>query len=60
MSQTLTQEQKDIASFWIDRGNGVGYTPPGHDFNVISQAIENKGANLAVAAEALATGIWKK
>jgi hypothetical protein len=54
VSVTLTQEQKDIAMFWVDQGNGVGYTPPGHDFSVILQAIVNTGADLATAAEALA------
>lgn len=54
VSQTLTQEQKDIAMFWVDQGNGVGYTPPGHDFNFITQAMEQKQANLAIVAEAYA------
>jgi hypothetical protein len=54
VSQTLTQEQKDIALFWVDQGNGIGYTPPGHDFSFITQALEQKHANLAIAAEAYA------
>jgi hypothetical protein len=54
VSQTLTQEQKDIASFWIDAGNGTGYTPPGHDFSFVTQALEKTGANLATAAEVYA------
>lgn len=47
----LTQEQKDIALFWVDQGNGTGYTPPGHDFSIITQAIEQTHVNLAIAAE---------
>jgi hypothetical protein len=54
VSQTLTQEQKDIALFWVDQGNNSGFTPPGHDFSVIVQALENSAANLATAAEVLA------
>jgi hypothetical protein len=54
VSQTLTQEQKDIALFWVDQGNNSGFTPPGHDFSLIIQALENNGASLATAAEALA------
>lgn len=54
VSLTLTQEQKDIALFWVDQGNGVGYTPPGHDFSIITQALEQSKANLAVAAETYA------
>jgi hypothetical protein len=50
----LTAEQKDIASFWVDQGNGVGFTPPGHDLSIITQALENAGASLAVAAEVYA------
>jgi hypothetical protein len=50
----LTTEQKNIANFWVDQGNGVGYTPPGHDFNVITQAIQTKKVGLAVAAEVYA------
>jgi hypothetical protein len=50
----LTTEQKNIASFWIDQGNGIGYTPPGHDFNVVTQAIATKKVGLGVAAEVYA------
>jgi hypothetical protein len=50
----LSQEQMDIASFWVDQGNNSGYTPPGHDFSLLIQALENTGANLATAAEVLA------
>jgi hypothetical protein len=54
VSKSLTAEQKNIALFWVDQGNGVGYTPPGHDFLFVTQALEQKGASLAVAAEAYA------
>jgi len=54
VSKTLTTEQKNIALFWVDQGNGVGFTPPGHDFSIITQALENAGASLAVAAEVYA------
>lgn len=50
----LTQDQKNTALYWVDQGNGVGYTPPGHDFSIVRQAIEQKGSNLGVAAEAYA------
>ena len=54
ISQTLTTEQKNIALFWVDQGNGVGYTPPGHDLLVVTQAIEQTKATLAIAAETYA------
>ena len=56
VSTTLTQEQKNIALYWVDQGNGVGYTPPGHDFSVLTQAIEQNGIDLGRAAEAYAKG----
>lgn len=61
VSQTLTTEQKNIALFWVDQGNAVGYTPPGHDFLLVTQALEQTGASLATAAEAYAkTGIAER
>lgn len=54
VNKALTPEQKAIALFWVDQGNGTGYTPPGHDFLFITQAIEQTHANLAVAAEVYA------
>jgi hypothetical protein len=54
VSQTLTQEQRDIALFWVDQGNTTGFTPPGHDFSVILQALATAGADLGTAAETLA------
>jgi hypothetical protein len=50
----LTDEQRAIALFWVDQGNGLGYTPTGHDFLFVTQAIEQSNASLAVAAEAYA------
>ena len=50
----LTQDQKNIALFYVDQGNGTGYTPPGHDFKIITQAIEQNGGNLGTVAEAYA------
>ncbi len=54
VSQTLTTEQKNIALFFVDQGNGIGYTPAGHDMGIVTQAIAQTGANLYVAAEAYA------
>ena len=49
-----TPEQVAIARHWIDQGNGIGYTPAGHDFLVITQAFEQSGLDLAIVAEAYA------
>jgi hypothetical protein len=54
VSQGLTQAQKDIAMFWVDQGNGVGFTPPGHDFSFVLQALQNANVDLGLAAEAFA------
>lgn len=54
VSKALTQEEKDIASFWVDQGNGVGFTPPGHDFSIISQVLLQLRSDLFTAAEAYA------
>jgi hypothetical protein len=54
VSKTLTVDQKNIASFYIDQGNGIGFTPGGHDFMAITQAIETRGTDLSTAAEAYA------
>jgi len=51
---SLTTEQKNIANFYVDQGNGIGYTPPGHDFNIVTQIILAKNVGLAVAAEVYA------
>lgn len=52
--QTLTTEQKNIVLFWVDQGNGLGYTPVGHNMLFVTQAIEQTKVNLAIAAEAYA------
>lgn len=58
VSFVLTPEQKTMALYWADYGIGLGYTPPGHAMNVVVEAIEQNGADLGTAAEALAkTGI---
>ena len=54
VSLTLTTEQKNIALFWVDQGNTTGYTPDGHNLTCVTQAIEQAGANLFVAAETYA------
>lgn len=54
VSMSLTDDQKDIARFWVDQGNNSGYTPPGHDFSLLIQALQTAGADLSLAAETLA------
>ena len=54
VNKSLTQQQKDIALFYVDQGNGVGYTPPGHDFLMLTQAIQQTRRDLFTAAEAYA------
>lgn len=54
VSKTLSTDQKNIALFWVDQGNGLGYTPDGHNQLVVTEALEQAKANLAVAAEAYA------
>jgi len=54
VNKALTPEQRAIALFWVDQGNGVGYTPPGHDFLFVTEAIEQSHASLATAAEVYA------
>jgi PAP2 superfamily len=54
VSQTLTTEQKNIALFWVDQGNGVGTTNHGHHLSIVTQALILKHASLAIAAEAYA------
>ena len=58
VSFVLTPDQKTMALYWGDYGIGMGYTPPGHMLNLVVEAIEQTGADLGTAAEALAkTGI---
>jgi hypothetical protein len=54
VSLALTTEQKNIALFWVDQGNGTGYTPPGHDMSIVTQALEQTHSSLGTAAEAYA------
>ncbi len=56
VSKNLTQEQKDIAMFWVDQGNGIAFTPHGHHISLITQALYQKHADLGTAAEAYAKG----
>ncbi len=54
VSKSLTAEQQAIALYWVDQGNGVGYTPAGHDMSIVTEAIEQTNAHLGKAAEAYA------
>lgn len=54
VNATLTQDQKNTALYWVDQGNGIGYTPNGHDIFLVVQALEQNSANLGLAAEAYA------
>ena len=58
VSQSLTQEQKNIALYWNDVGVGVGYSPPGHSVSILTQILKQKNIDLGKAAIAYAkTGI---
>ncbi|HNP20611.1 MAG TPA: vanadium-dependent haloperoxidase [Panacibacter sp.] len=52
ISQTLTDDQKNIALYWNDVGVNIGYTPMGHNISIITQILQNSGASLATAEEA--------
>ena len=54
VSLSLTPEQKDLANYFVDQGNGIGFTPGGHHFSVINQILIAKGVDLSVAAEVYA------
>lgn len=54
VSKALTSEQKTMAKYWNDLGIGIGYTPTGHMMFVATEAIEQNGVDLGVAAEAFA------
>lgn len=43
-SQNLTQDQKDIATFWAD-GGGT-FTPPGHSVSMLRQILKEEGWDL--------------
>ncbi|QEC69634.1 vanadium-dependent haloperoxidase [Panacibacter ginsenosidivorans] len=44
----------NIANYWVDQGDGIGYTPAGHDMSLVTEVIEQTGTNLLKAAEAYA------
>jgi hypothetical protein len=52
-SQSLTEEQKTIASYWAD-GPGATGTPPGHWIAIVGQIARRDELSLATAAEAYA------
>ncbi len=54
VSQSLTTEQKNIALYWVDNGNGIGLTTAGHEMSIVTQAIAKLKTNLVKAAEAYA------
>ena len=61
VSQTLTTDQKNTALYWVDQGNGVGYTPDGHNIGLVTEAIEQTNSTLGIAAEIYAkTGIAER
>jgi hypothetical protein len=49
----ITDEQREIASFWSD-DPGATSTPPGHSISILTQTLRGLGASLDVAAEAYA------
>ncbi len=51
VSQSLTDDQKNIAFFWNDVGVGIGYTPMGHNISIINQILKNSNATLAKAEQ---------
>jgi hypothetical protein len=55
VSKSLTDEQKTIALFWVDvNGLGLGYTTPGHEISILTQALEKEKASLSITAQAYA------
>jgi hypothetical protein len=52
-SQSLTDEQKQIARFWSDDAM-LSYTPPGHWIAIMTQVAAEKGLDLTAQVEALA------
>jgi hypothetical protein len=49
----LTEQQRAIALFWADNP-GQTATPAGHSLSILTQVLDERGADLAVAAEAYA------
>ncbi|MEO8416225.1 MAG: vanadium-dependent haloperoxidase [Ginsengibacter sp.] len=61
VSQTLTTDQKNTALYWVDQGNGLGYTADGHNIAIVTEAIDQTNSNLGIAAEVYAkTGIAER
>ncbi|MEI6798406.1 MAG: vanadium-dependent haloperoxidase [Pseudomonadota bacterium] len=52
-SQSLTDDQKQIARFWSDDAM-LSYTPPGHWIAIMGQVALEKGLDLTAQVEALA------
>ncbi len=52
-SQSLTDDQKQIARFWSDDAM-LSYTPPGHWIAIMAQVAVEKGVDLTAQVEALA------
>ena len=52
ISQSLTEDQKAIATFWDDAPNGKYLTVFGHWFSILKQVIEKDKPELMKAAEA--------
>ena len=52
-SQSLTDDQKQIARFWSDDAM-LSYTPPGHWVAIMAQVSREKGLDLTAQVEALA------
>jgi PAP2 superfamily len=52
VSQSLTQEQKDIAFFWDDAPNGKYVSVFGHWFSILKQVLEKEKTPLMKGAEA--------
>ena len=53
VSKTMTTDQRNMALYWNDLGAFIGYTPQGHIMNVVLQALEQNGASLSLAAQAI-------
>ncbi len=52
VSQSLTDEQKAIATFWDDAPNGKYLTVFGHWFSIFKQVLQKENPNLMKAADA--------
>ena len=54
ISKNLTTDQQNTALYWVDMGDGVGYTTAGHDMSIATEAIEQTNTHLFKAAETYA------